>query len=191
MEGVETPGLQGSFPRNSLLYGVQALDQGSLPPSGAVSREASVIAKVAGNLRIESTPDDEDDEDEVDTSEDELVRVASQRPSLPYSELPTGVCYDARMRFHTELDPPKDRSDYHPEDPRRIFEIFDMLCKSGLISPKDSQHAVEPIVPQPLRMLRSRTATRREVCLVHEESHFEFLKSTASMWPRPIWRCLD
>jgi histone deacetylase 6 len=138
-----------------------------------------VVAKVASNFRIESDPEDEEEED-LDLSDDELRRTVPERPSLPYSQLPTGVCYDSRMRFHIELDPPKDRSDYHPEDPRRILWIFRTLCEAGLISKKDSELAVEPIVGQPLRMLPARLATSREVCLVHTEEHFLFVQGTAS-----------
>ena len=141
--------------RNNLLNGVRALEYiDSRPASNQTSRETSVLARVTNQLNIESTPTDEgDDEDEFASSEGEPMDSLPRGPALPYSTLPTGVCYDGRMRFHTELDPPKDRSEYHPEDPRRIFWIFRTLCEAGLIDNKE--FAVEPLVPNPLQALTS------------------------------------
>lgn len=167
--------------RDGSSNGVRPLDAAILlSEPGRVSRELSLVAKATDKFKIESTPEDEDDEADLLLSEDELSRTVPERPALPYAQLPTGVCYDSRMRFHIELDPPKDRSDYHPEDPRRILWIFRTLCEAGLVSKRDSELAVEPTVAQPLRMLPARLATRREVCTVHTEEHFLFLQDTAS-----------
>ena len=150
----------------------------SLVNSAYASREPSLPTKGVSQLVLATPSDDEDD---VDDDDDDLVRLSPQRPALPISTLPTGLCYDPRMRFHTELDPPKDRSDFHPEDPRRILWIYRTLCEAGLVD--DPHLSLRPLVPQPLRMIPVRHATRAEVLKVHFEDHFEFLKHTASKLP--------
>ncbi|GAM86032.1 hypothetical protein ANO11243_040420 [Dothideomycetidae sp. 11243] len=50
---------------------------------------------------------------------------------LPYASSRSGLVYDVRMRFHVEPIP-KD-SDMHPEDPRRIYEVYNELCEAGLV----------------------------------------------------------
>jgi hypothetical protein len=167
--------------QNQLLNGVQLLDSAvAASGSGHGSREASVLTKAAHQLNIVSTPSDDGEsyEDDDLDSIDEAIKMVPDQPSLPYSSLPTGVCYDSRMRFHTELDPSKDRSEYHPEDPRRIFWIFRTLCEAGLVWNKTLTKG--PLVKQPLLMLPSRTASKEEVLRVHDEAHWDFLKSTAS-----------
>ena len=142
------------------------------------SRESSVLANnVANNLSIE-TPQDGLDErlsdfmDELDDEEHE--------PTTPYvSTLPTGLCYDVRMRYHCELDPPKERRDYHPEDPRRIFKIYKELCIAGLV--KDDLLNTGTLIPNPLVPIPARDVTESEVCLVHDKKHFDFMRSTSGM----------
>ena len=95
--------------------------------------------------------------------------------------LPTGLCYDVRMRFHCELDPPKQRVDFHPEDPRRIFCIYDALCLAGLVDDKDNlknRDGVKILVSRPLMRVFARDATPAEICLVHDKKHYDFIEST-------------
>ena len=97
--------------------------------------------------------------------------------------LPTGLCYDVRMRFHCELDPPKQRVDFHPEDPRRIFCIYDALCLAGLVDDKDNlknREGVKILVSRPLMRVFARDATPAEICLVHDKKHYDFIESTKS-----------
>ena len=160
---------------NTLANGFKALEStSSHPASTYATREASLPAKVASQLHIESTPsdDEESDDDEL------LLRTIPKRPALKYAMLPTGLCYDSRMRYHTELDPPKDRADFHPEDPRRIFWIYRTFCESGLVD--DPDMSIKPIVALPLLKIDVRHATQSEILLVHNEEHFNFLKQTAS-----------
>ena len=138
------------------------------------ARESSFPVKAVTQLTL-ATPSSDDSDD---SEEDELGRLSPQRPALPYSALPTGICYDPRMRFHTELDPPKDRSDFHPEDPRRILWIYRTLCEAGLVD--DPILSLKPLVAQPVKMIRVRHATKAEVLKVHYDDHFEFLKNTAT-----------
>ena len=109
----------------------------------------------------------------------ESDRLAEEREALPRSSLSTGVCYDARMRFHTELVPSKDRTEYHPEDPRRIYYIYRALCEAGLVEDKMS---IPPMARHLLRHIPARHAERDEVCLVHTQEHFDYLRQTQCMF---------
>lgn len=167
--------------RQSPRHGTPASDNGAVNPSfkrlRERSRDSSALANsVADNLNIESP--DEDFDGRLNGLLDESD--AEHEPSAPYtSTLPTGLCYDVRMRYHCELDPPKQRLDYHPEDPRRIFKIYKELCMAGLV--KDELLNTGTVIPNPLMSIPARQVTEAEVCLVHDKKHFEFMKSTASM----------
>ncbi|KAI9716932.1 MAG: hypothetical protein M1812_005081 [Candelaria pacifica] len=92
------------------------------------------------------------------------------------SALPTGLCYDVRMRFHSELRSRKD--DVHPEDPRRIFAIYEDLRDAGLVD--------DPETPGPLRndllfRIPARPATEAEICLVHTKGHYDTVARTKYM----------
>lgn len=111
---------------------------------------------------------DDDDIDDEDIDEPLDPRLAF----LPRANLPTGLCYDTRMRFHCEVRP---ESDVHPEDPRRIYYIYKELCKAGLV---DDPSSARPLVKQPLQRIFAREATYDEIVLVHTSEHFAFVKST-------------
>lgn len=102
--------------------------------------------------------------------------VAWSMPIVQPKLLGTGLCYDVRMRYHCELEPPKRRLEPHPEDPRRIYHIYRELCQAGLY--KDPQFNV-PIIDRPLERIRAREATAPEICLVHTAAHYHFVESTA------------
>lgn len=141
----------------------------SLSGSEQKTSTARTLAKhINGEIKLGSPVTKSDD-----TSDDEL----SGRPTnpLPALSLPTGICYDPRMRFHCELDPPKDRSNFHPEDPRRIFHIFRAICEAGLV--KDVMSPKE-LVGKPLRRIPARYAKKSELMLVHKEAHIDFIEKT-------------
>ena len=157
-------------PANGYLAHIRPSIESSTNASSRGSRETSVLAKVTTQLSLESPSATE--------SEDDLATLGEQREvPLPYYSGKTGLCYDARMRFHTELSPPKDRSDYHPEDPRRILHIYRELCEAGLVA--DPEMAIPPLCSNPVARIQARAAKKAEVCLVHDEAHFEFVKSTS------------
>ncbi|MCJ1354248.1 MAG: Histone deacetylase hda1 [Icmadophila ericetorum] len=120
-----------------------------------------------------------------DDSSDELTRpnlMAIEPNGLPISRLSTGLCYDARMRFHCETDPPKDRNNYHPEDPRRIQDIYFALCEAGLVEDKGVIEKINPsvrVVNRPLTRIPARYAQREEILLVHLPRHYEYMQQTA------------
>ncbi len=143
------------------------------------SRESSVLANnVANHLSIESS------EDPMQQGLDEFIDElddAEHGPTAPYiSSLPTGLCYDVRMRYHCELDPPKQSRDFHPEDPRRIFKIYKELCMAGLVN--DPMLNNVNLIPNPLLRINARNVSESEVCLVHDKKHWDFMVTTASSY---------
>ena len=146
-----------------------------------MSRELSLPTKVTGQLNLgSSSPEDEDD---FGVSAENAIIL--QQSARPRSSLRTGLCYDPRMRFHTELNPPTLRSDFHPEDPRRILAIYQVICFSGLFEDPVFRPTVA-MVENPLLRIPSRHATKEEVLLVHQPKHFTFLYGTASKYSHKI-----
>jgi histone deacetylase 6 len=132
-----------------------------------------------GTLGREAEKMDDHDE-EPDRDIDSLMEETSdwshddleETYGLQISSLPTGLCYDIRMRYHCEVKP---TLDVHPEDPRRIYYIYKELCKAGLV---DDPEAARPLVSQPLRRIDAREATEQEISLVHAAEHYAFVQST-------------
>ena len=142
------------------------------------SRQTSVRATdVAAQLSIE--PQISDFTSVEDTEEDQ---VEEHEIPAPYASfLPTGYCYDVRMRYHCELDPPKERRELHPEDPRRIFKIYQELCVAGLIENEGLNKG--HLIPNPLLNIPVRQVTEAEVELVHDKRMWDFMVSTQSKCP--------
>ncbi|KAJ6110855.1 histone deacetylase [Penicillium sp. IBT 16267x] len=109
-------------------------------------------------------------------SDDEMPASSSSAAvGLAVASLPSGLCYDSEMRYHCEIRP---TADLHPEDPRRIFYIYDELCQAGLV---DDPTSARPLAPQTLRRILARRATQQEISTVHTEAHYDFVKSTTDM----------
>ena len=96
--------------------------------------------------------------------------------TLTYTTKKTGLCYDVRMRYHATVD----EGDMHPEDPRRIYFIYKALVEDGLIDDEDDMMDEQLRVKPVLAKFRAREVTKAEACLVHSESHWRFIESTAS-----------
>ncbi|KAJ1982321.1 Histone deacetylase hda1 [Dimargaris xerosporica] len=75
----------------------------------------------------------------------------------------TGLVYDARMKFHAPMEP----EELHPEDPRRIWYIFEALRKTGCVD-------------QCLR-IDAREACTEEVLLCHDEAHHTTITNSQTM----------
>lgn len=159
--------------------------QEKVPAPGKLVAEVEAHQKTLGSVRkgessSSSVEKDEAGEEDFEgsdlESESELGGVADdsveQTRLLPRASLPTGLCYDVRMRYHCEVRP---TADVHPEDPRRIYYIYKELCKAGLVEDKMSSR---PLVDQPLYRIPARDATEDEISLVHERAHYAFVKST-------------
>ncbi len=102
----------------------------------------------------------------------EVVVNAPAEPRLPYASSRTGLVYDAQMRFHAELN--SDEDDIHPEDPRRIWEIYNELVKAGLV---DDDQAPAEYSSKPFKLWRipARLAEPDEVTLVHKPELYEWV----------------
>ncbi|KIY01763.1 uncharacterized protein Z520_01901 [Fonsecaea multimorphosa CBS 102226] len=137
-----------------------------------------VSADIDSRLKIESPSDDEEDEDSLlsDTSSEAHEPLPPSKRGLPISKLPTGLCYDERMRYHAEVAA-MSVENVHPEDPRRIYYIYKELCEAGLVD--DKKHP--PVVEMPLYRIHAREATKDECLLVHKEEQYELVKETAAM----------
>ena len=102
----------------------------------------------------------------------EMPQAVKTRESLPYCSKATGICYDTRMRFHTVPD----LTDDHPEDPDRITSIFNELRQAGLVNV--GGHPSE-LPTHGLVRIPAYSALKSEICLVHTEEHYNFIKATA------------
>ncbi len=176
MNGNVGPGLA------STLFNSQPAKSLASESAGQTLRSTSVLANdVAGNLSISSSKSEEEYDDELNDDHSEGKSGFSSDP-LRYSKLPTGLCYDVRMRYHCELEPLPDEDGYvigadpdlHPEDPRRIWSIYRELCHAGLVEDKMSIYG---LVKNPLARIAARYASPAEICLIHTGSHYHFVES--------------
>ena len=102
--------------------------------------------------------------------------VTSRRPNpLTYGSRKTGICYDVRMRFHATVD----EDDMHPEDPRRIYEIYKAICEAGLVDDPSFVGIVRK--GDVMQGIRAREVTMEEALLVHTKDHWDFLSYTQGM----------
>lgn len=126
------------------------------------------------SLNVESPS--ADDTDDIDSTDESSVGDDHYIPrGLVSRTLPTGLCYDARMRYHAEIAALSAEA-VHPEDPRRIYYIYKELCEAGLVEEKGYDLMVE----QPLLRIDAREAEESEILTVHTQAHFDFVKKTSS-----------
>lgn len=125
------------------------------------------------DMKIETS---EEDYDDISSTDESSVEDAHFVPiGLPARGLPTGLCYDVRMRYHAEVSALTAEA-VHPEDPRRIYYIYKELCEAGLVK----QNGFELMVQQPLERIEARYATFEEIMTVHTEKEYRFVESTSS-----------
>ena len=115
-------------------------------------------------------------EDGTTAYQESIEDEEHEKPEPYKSFLPTGYCYDVRMRYHCELEPPKERRELHPEDPRRIFKIFHELCVAGLIENEQLNEGF--VIPNPLVNIPVRYVTEAEIELVHDKKMYDKMKAT-------------
>lgn len=147
---------------------VNEIEEHQASMSGTKYREGSAADK----HEVKSDVDDADADSLMGDDSDWSHEHVDGTKSLRHSLLPTGLCYDIRMRYHCEVKP---TMDVHPEDPRRIHYIYKELCKAGLV---DDPQSSRPLAPQPLHRIHAREATEGEISHVHTPAHYEFVKST-------------
>lgn len=139
---------------------------------------------IRSNLAF-SNGDDGNDDDRIPYNDFELARptrktfteVIIPQPkldALPYSTLQSGLVYDPRMRWHTEIIEGHD-TDFHPEDPRRILEIFNELKAAGLVV--DPMQDPSPEDKYKLWQIQAREATADEICQAHKREQYEWVEA--------------
>jgi histone deacetylase 6 len=124
--------------------------------------------------------DSETDEMDIESSAPPIVEVRMppppRFPPLPYATKRTGLVYDSRMRLHVEpVSMAIRENDIHPEDPRRIHEIFQEIQQAGLV--QGAEDPEEEASDEQCWRIHARPASKAEICLVHNPSHYEFIYS--------------
>ena len=137
-----------------------------------------ISGEINDKLIIGSTSEETTDDDDSLLDTDSVMSDDDETPfyGLPNKHLPTGLCYDDRMRYHAEVASTSENS-LHPEDPRRIFYIFKELSEAGLVAGGKNQR---PLVSQPLLRIDAREATEEECCMVSLLIVSAFYKSCSS-----------
>lgn len=117
--------------------------------------------------------------DEYDSGDaEEYVRSLKTRDRM----LPTGCCYDERMKLHANAD--FGPSPHHPEDPRRIEEIMKMFKKAGLVYTgldTDLDAILQNTPAKYMWRIPARDATRSEICEAHTAFHYDWVHSLSQM----------
>ncbi|KAK4461160.1 histone deacetylase clr3 [Cladorrhinum samala] len=87
--------------------------------------------------------------------------------------LPTGCCYDDRMKLHANAD--FGPNPHHPEDPSRIEYIMRTFKKNKLVFTGSDEDLIQIIQSTPNKYMwriPAREATKEEICLVHHPRHY-------------------
>lgn len=91
--------------------------------------------------------------------------------------LPTGCCYDSRMKMHLNAD--FNPHAHHPEDPQRIHMIFEAFKREGLVymGPEDQMARILRDCPtRHMWRIPARMATSEEILLCHTRRHLEWVE---------------
>ncbi len=111
------------------------------------------------------------------TSESTKAAVARK------SNLPTGCCYDDRMKLHANAD--FSANPHHPEDPRRIEAIMTEFKNAGLIYTGGSTAQLAAILKESpnqwMWRITARHAKQAEICTVHTAAHFEWVRALSQL----------
>ncbi|KAJ9133555.1 Histone deacetylase [Pleurostoma richardsiae] len=117
---------------------------------------------------------DEDNESEEDTTDPTTYPHELRRRGL----LPTGCCYDDRMRLHANAD--FGPNPHHPEDPSRIEAIMKTFKKAGLVYTGSDADLIDVVQNSPTKYMwriPAREATKEEICTVHNPHHFQWVEA--------------
>ena len=130
--------------------------------------------------RVLTTPEDDPNDSTQPTSRDESQPSSDMTKAVIGRKhfLPTGCCYDDRMKLHANAD--FSQNPHHPEDPRRIEAIMKEFKDAGLIY-SGTQAELNDLLKQSPNSWMWRIAARKalpaEICTVHTAAHFEWVKS--------------
>ncbi|KAJ4306848.1 Histone deacetylase hda1 [Collariella sp. IMI 366227] len=92
--------------------------------------------------------------------------------------LPTGCCYDDRMKLHSNAD--FGPNPHHPEDPSRIEYIMKAFKKAGMVFTGSDAELIRIIQTEPTKYMwriPAREATKEEICAVHHPAHFNWVEA--------------
>ena len=117
-------------------------------------------------------------EDNTGKEENELGPAKLEESQLRrYGLLPTGCCYDDRMKLHMNAD--FSSNSHHPEDPRRIHEIFKAFKDMGLVytgPAVDLPRITRECPTKYMWRIPARPATGEEICLAHSAEHLAWVQ---------------
>lgn len=154
-------------------------------PNGFDESHAAHVPHQAGgvlaNNGMSVDMDEGDDSDESVDTED-LIKTMRRRGLLP-----TGCCYDDRMKLHANAD--FGPSPHHPEDPRRIEEIMKIFKKGGLVYTGPDSKLVDILKDNPTKYMwriPARPATKQEICTVHTPRHYDWVQNLSEMSTRDL-----
>lgn len=142
-------------------------------PNGTDHFEENGDGAVSPDAESDLMIDEYDSEDE----NEEFIRSLAKQNALP-----TGCCYDDRMKLHANAD--FGPTPHHPEDPRRIEEIMKIFKKAGLIfTGPDTELAVilRDTPNKYMWRIPARDATKQEICTVHTIHHFDWVNGLTTM----------
>ena len=162
-----------------------------IPPSNGSLQNGFAsppILKALGDLTL---PDSTPEESMKSSSSTESSVLPTGRKAF----LPTGCCYDDRMKLHANAD--WSNNPHHPEDPRRIEAIMKTFRDAGLIY-TGSRFELEGLLKTSPTLwmwrIQARAATEPEICTAHTASHFQWVRSLSQMTAanlRELTRVLD
>jgi histone deacetylase 6 len=115
-----------------------------------------------------------EEEDETDA---EAQPLKIKRTAL----LPTGCCYDNRMKLHVNVDFTPHA--HHPEDPRRIEEIVKAFKRSGLLYTGPEEDLPRIIASMPTKYMwriGAREATKAEILTAHTPAHYDWVEDLSN-----------
>jgi histone deacetylase 6 len=170
MDSLSVPLLQGSEVVDTVM-------ENNDHPSNGNLENGFVSPRVLSHLVDLDLPDTPPDESDRSVSSSETNQLSTARKAW----LPTGCCYDDRMKLHANAD--WSANPHHPEDPRRIEAIMKAFKEAGLIYTGTQTELLEHLKTSPTRWMwriPAREATQAEVCIAHTASHFEWVRALSS-----------
>ncbi|KAK6226341.1 histone deacetylase [Colletotrichum tabaci] len=151
-------------------------------PSNHTTTPNGVTTPAGGEPKNDNStsPDDEDEDDFDDLDEDADQQVMNQlrRRGL----LPTACCYDDRMKLHVNAD--FGTTPHHPEDPRRIEEIYKAFKRAGLVYTGPESKIADVMRDTPTKYMwriGTREATKEEILTTHTPLHYHWVESLSKM----------
>ncbi|KAF8861541.1 histone deacetylase A-like protein [Acephala macrosclerotiorum] len=155
------------------------MQSNEVPISNGHSTNGFLDPRVLHKMDDLDLPDSEEGvsrEESIESSSN--LDVAQPRKAY----LPTGCCYDVRMKLHANAD--FSASPHHPEDPRRIESIMKEFRDAGLIYNGTNLDLLEILKTSPqqsMYRIDARKATESEICTVHTAKHFDWVHSLSQM----------